>query len=230
MNRTVSDQSATSGDGAGRGNGGLLLWGPAGGRRGVPRGSGAQFTTTSCVRHCAEGEWGAERAGGRGTVEVGVSKRIGWVFSTGPMPYRSTAIGGPWPGLTPRPESRQMLPTLLSSILLAPGSTLSLRQPSWGALRDKPKGDTASSLPTSHPRKARTYRPLPASGCAPTVLLDSDSAAGQSGASLAPMPLAPWGCLDQSCRRLTAGGSSSRTRMTWRSSVPRSPGGGAGQG
>lgn len=115
----MSDQSATSGDGAGRGNGGLLLWGPAGGRRGVPRGSGAQFTTTSCVRHCAEGEWGAKRAGGsRETVEVGVSKRIGWVFSTGPMPYRSTATGGPRPGLMPRPESRQMLPTLLSSILL----------------------------------------------------------------------------------------------------------------
>lgn len=106
----------------------------------------------------------------------------------------------------------------------------SIRWPSWGALRDEPKGDTASSLPPSHPRKARTYRPLPASGCAPTVLLDSDSTAGQSGASPAPTPLAPWGCLDQSCRRLTAGGSSSRTRMTWRSSVPRSPGGGAGQG
>lgn len=133
------------------------------------------------------------------------------------------------PHASPRVTADTTHPPLLHPAL-APGSTLSLRRPSWGALRDTPKGDTVSSLPPSHPRKARTYRPLPASGCAPTALLDSDSAAGQSGASPAPTPLAPWGCLDQSCRRLTAGGSSSRTRMTWRSSVPRSPGGGAGQG
>lgn len=154
------------------------------------------------------------------------------MFSTGPMPYRTTATGSPPPRpqetFSQRPKSWQMLPTFLSSILL--WHLVLLRRPSWGALRDEPKGDTASSLPPSHPRKARTYRPLPASGCAPTVLLGSDSTAGQSGASPAPTPLAPWGCLDQSCRRLTAGGSSSRTRMTWRSSVPRSPGGGAGQG
>lgn len=227
----MSDQSATSGDGAGRGNGGLLLWGPAGGRRGVPRGSGAQFTTTSCVRHCAEGEWGAKRAGGgRETVEVGVSKRIGWVFSTGPMPYRSTATGGPPPASCLAPSHGRCYPP--SSPPSCSGTWFySLSQAAkLGALCDKPKGDTAFSLPPSHPRKARTYRPLPASGCAPTALLDSDRAAGQSGASPAPTPLAPWGCLDQSCRRLTAGGSSSRTRMTWRSSVPRSPGGGAGQG
>lgn len=52
------------------------------GRRGVPRGSGTQFntvTTTSCVRHCAKGEWwGAEKVGGgQGDREVWVSKRIG---------------------------------------------------------------------------------------------------------------------------------------------------------
>lgn len=173
------------------------------------------------------GQEGGRRSGdsrGRGQQK----DRVGVLHRPNALPLDSH--WRPPPGLMPRPESRQMLPTLLSSILLWHLVLLSLRRPSWGALCDKPKGDTAFSLPPSHPRKARTYRPLPASGCAPTALLDSDRAAGQSGASPAPTPLAPWGCLDQSCRRLTAGGSSSRTRMTWRSSVPRSPGGELGRG
>lgn len=89
------------------------------------------------------------------------------------------------------------------------------------------------TFPSSRPslsRKLKTYTPLPASGCPLTVALDSDRTAGQSGLSPVPTPLVPWGCLDQSCKRLTAGGSSIRTRITWRSSVPRSPGGEAGKG
>lgn len=155
---------------------------------------------------------------------------------TARQPDSPTALGPP--GLasvllgrrSPAPRGQQMLPAFLSSILPWHLVLLSIRWPSRAALSDKPKGDTASSLPPSHPRKARTYTPLPASGCPLTVVLDSDRTEGQSGVSPAPTPLLPWGCLDQSCRRLTAGGSSSRTRITWRSSVPRSPGGGAGQG
>lgn len=89
------------------------------------------------------------------------------------------------------------------------------------------------TFPSSHPslsRKLKTYTPLPASGCPLTVALDSDRTVGQSGLSPVPSLLVPWGCLDQSCKRLTAGGSSIRTRITWRSSVPQSPGGEAGKG
>jgi hypothetical protein len=89
------------------------------------------------------------------------------------------------------------------------------------------------TFPSSRPslsRKLKTYTPLPAFGCPLTVALDSDRTVGQSGLSPVPTPLVPWGCLDQSCKRLTAGGSSIRTRITWRSSVPRSPGGEAGKG
>ena len=115
MNRTVSDQSATSGDGAGRGNGGLLLWGPAGGRRGVPRGSGAQFTTTSCVRHCAEGEWGAKRAGGgRETVEVGSAKGSGGCSPQAQCPTaRQPLAAPPRPHASPRVTADATPPPLL---------------------------------------------------------------------------------------------------------------------
>lgn len=107
----------------------------------------------------------------------------------------------------------------------------SIRWPSWADLRFKPMGDDCllpPTFPSSHlslSRKLKTYTPLPASGCPLTVALDSDRTVGQPGLSPVPNPLVPWGCLDQSCKRLTAGGSSIRTRITWRSSVPRSPGG-----
>lgn len=112
----------------------------------------------------------------------------------------------------------------------------SIRWPSWADLRFKPMGDDCllpPTFPSSHlslSRKLKTYTPLPASGCPLTVALDSDRTVGQPGLSPVPNPLVPWGCLDQSCKRLTAGGSSIRTRITWRSSVPRSPGGEAEEG
>lgn len=58
------------------------------------------------------------------------------------------------------------------------------------------------------PGKAGTYTPLPASCCPPPPGCRFQQNRGQSGVSPAPTPLVPWGYLDQSCRRLTAGDSS----------------------
>lgn len=73
------------------------------GRRGVPRGSGTRIKPRYdhlCVRHCAKGErWGAKRGWEeeRGTERSGSAKGSGWVFSAGPMPYRTPALSHPCP-------------------------------------------------------------------------------------------------------------------------------------
>lgn len=88
--------------------------------------------TTSCVRHCAKGEWWGfkrmwEEARGR---EVWVSKRIGGVFSTSPMPYHATASAN--------------LPLLYPTS--APGFTLH-QAAELAAPSEKPKGAAASPNP-----------------------------------------------------------------------------------
>lgn len=168
-----------------------LLWGPAGGGEASPRWWGSVHDHLLCKALC-QGEWGAERAGGGsgGTVEVEVSKRIGWVFSTGPMPYRSTSHRRLPARPPPRPSHAADATHLLSSILLWHLVLLSLRL-AGGLCVISPRGTLSPpSLPPTPER--RTYRPLPA-WLAPTALLDSDSAQVVLGRP-APTPLAPWGC------------------------------------
>lgn len=160
------------------------------------------------------GEKGGEPEGGRrwgrrcGSAKDGVSV----LHRPSALLYNSLRH----PGLTfsSAPRFQQILPN---------------RRSSWTAPSYKPKAGHRVCPPT-RPRKARIYTPPPASGCPGPAALGPDRTVGQSAVSPAPTALEPWGRLDQSCRRLTAGGSSIRTRITWRSSVPRSPGGGAGRG
>lgn len=95
-------------------------------------------------------------------------------------------------------------------------------------------GGSAEALsrdrPPPPPPQSRNYTPPPASRH-PRVPIQQSL--GRPGVSPAPTPLVPWGCLDQSCRGLTAGDSSFHAddleiqrpakagRGTWRGALQR---------